>query len=621
MCGIAGFWSDKIDAAAREAAVSRMQNAMLHRGPDEGGRTTCGSLTLGMRRLAIFDPKNGHQPMRTSDGRYELVFNGAIYNHRQLQQELIGLGHEFKTECDTEVLLEAWSHWGQASLSRLRGMFAFAVWDHTRQSLHLVRDPLGIKPLYYSEQGGNLLFASELNAIRASDYFDATIDPTSVDAFLRNLAVPVPRTIYRHAQSLRPAEIAEWREGRLKIESYWNFPAASEKHACSAPDFTAGLREQLNESIAMHRLADVPVGAFLSGGLDSAVIVGLISQSSSTRLKTFSIGFEESAFSEAAAAAETAKHFGTDHQAITLTGKEAADKLPSFLAALDQPTGDGFNTFVVAQAARAGGVAAALSGLGGDELFGGYPQFRHTPQIARWLPFWLTLPQGLRGSICNRLGRGSTRSRRLADILRQARDLHDVADRQRQVLSDDARAQILTHPSVPEVHPAQAELREALMGNSPAEVVSAWELRTYMSDVLLRDSDVFSMRASLELRVPFVDRPLLEWLWQNPSAHRFDPRHPKGALVSAVADILPPGLMNRRKQGFSFPFAQWMRGPLLPFIEDTLTSTSIGQSGLLNPTKVQSYWHRFRDGADDKEWSRVWSLTVFIAFLNQRTSN
>jgi asparagine synthase (glutamine-hydrolysing) len=590
---------------------------MLHRGPDDGGMTTSGSLTMGMRRLAIFDPAHGAQPMRTPDERFQIVFNGAIFNHRELRHELESVGVSFSTHCDTEVLLKAWAQWGELVLPRLRGMFAFAIWDSREERLVIARDPLGVKPLYFSERGGALLFASELNALRASGHFDAEFDPIAIDDYLRNLGVPVPRTLYRHAQSLRPGELAVWQEGTLAIRRYWQLPQTHPERIADRVEFVAALRAQLDQSIAAHRLADVPVGAFLSGGLDSAVVVGLMSRGSSERLKTFSIGFEETSYSEAVAAQETAEHFGTDHHAITLTGREAAEKLPAFIDSLDQPTGDGINTFVISQAARQGGVTVALSGLGGDELFGGYPLFKQSPQIARWLPWWRQLPKSLRSTICRRLDQGSTRARRLADVIRNSHDLHDVADRQRQVLSDDARRKLLLHPIEPHLHPAHAGLREITENSTPEEIVSAWELNTYMADVLLRDSDVFSMRASLELRVPFVDRPLIEWLWQQNSAFRFDQQTPKGTLVAAVADILPPGLMNRRKQGFTLPFPQWMKGPLSPFLAETLSTESVARTGYLNPIEVGAYWRNFRDGTDDKDWSRVWSLAVLVAFLNR----
>jgi asparagine synthase (glutamine-hydrolysing) len=416
--------------------------------------------------------------------------------------------------------------------------------------------------------------------------------------------------------------LAVWRNGELHRQRYWHLPgpeAARRNHAPaeSREAFVRQLRSQLEDSVAAHRLADVPVGTFLSGGLDSAVTTGLMARAGGDRLKTFSIGFEESEYSELGAAEATAKHLGTDHHAIILTGAEAQEQLGAYLASLDQPTGDGFNTWLVSRAARQGGVTAALSGLGGDELFGGYPSFRNSPRIARWLPWWRSLPRFLREPFCRRLDQGDTGRRKLAGILRQAANLHDVANRQREVFGEDVRRELLGNDSVDQstAHPAAAELREAMADAGELSVVSAWEMRTYMHDVLLRDSDVFSMRASLELRVPLVDRPLIEWLAAQPDAFRFDPRFPKGALHDAVADMLPPGLRDRPKRGFTLPFPRWMRGPMREFIEDTLTSNHLRESGWLHADRVMERWIQFRDGGDDKQWSRVWSLVVLAHFL------
>src|SRR5476651_1497432 len=295
MCGIAGFIHGNLAPAARATAVARMNAAMPHRGPDDGGDGTWGPATLGMRRLAIFDPANGHQPMSTPDGRWHLVFNGAIYNFRELRARLEAAGHVFHTQCDTEILLGALAEWGEAALPRLRGMFAFAAWDAHEQTLLLARDPFGIKPLYYTAApGGGLLFASELNALLASGQVPAAIDPAAASAYLAWLAVPAPQTIYRNVLSLRPGECATWRDGRLTLKTFWSLTDAA--HADLAPcasraEFITGLRGQLENTIRAHMLADVPVGAFLSGGLDSAAVVALMTKLGGARLKTFSIGF------------------------------------------------------------------------------------------------------------------------------------------------------------------------------------------------------------------------------------------------------------------------------------------------------------------------------------------
>ena len=628
MCGLAGFIRPLDSPEARTAAVERMCAAMQHRGPDDGGTVSQGAATLGMRRLAIFDPANGHQPMATPDGRFHLVFNGAIYNFRALRDELRSAGYAFKTHCDTEVLLAAYAHWGEAALGRLRGMFAFAIWDQHERSLFLARDPFGIKPLYYRHTDQRLVFASELNALLKSGAESGAIDPVSVADYLGWFAVPAPRTIYRDIYSLRPGECAKFRAGRMDVRSYWNFHSIPDGiPVCRSPqEFTTELRARLEDTIRAHVVADVPVGAFLSGGLDSAVVVGLMSKLGGAPLKTFSIGFDEAGYSEADAAAETARHFGTHHHASVLSGNRVAADIETLLAALDQPTGDGINTYYASQAARAGGVTVALSGLGGDELFGGYPSFHTLPRLAHWLPVWNLLPSAVRELIVRRLQHGSTRARKLADFLRYGRTLQELNALQRTVFSETTRRSLLS-PDVRQVigqraphHPELGVLAADLAGTGPFDVISAWELRTYMADVLLRDSDVMSMRHSLELRVPFVDRPLIEWLWRQPENFKRGPGPAKSALAAAVSDLLPPGLGQRRKQGFSLPFAVWMRRELRPFLEETFSDSSLAQSGLFDRDPVQKFWRGFLAGDDTRGWSRVWSLAVLVAFTNRRTT-
>ncbi len=628
MCGIAGLIDAGLSPEVRDAAVVRMCDAMLHRGPDDSGVESPGEATLGMRRLAIFDPANGHQPMRSPDGRFTLIFNGAIYNFHALRAELSAAGWSFRTQCDTEVLLAAYAHWGERCLARLRGMFAFAVWDNAEHSLFLARDPFGIKPLYYRHEGARLLFASELNALLASQIVSAEIDPLSVADYLAWFAVPAPRTIYRGVFSLRPGECATFRAGRLDIRTAWSFRSIPSdiRVATTRDEFTRELRARLEDSIRAHVVADVPVGAFLSGGLDSAVVAGLMTRATGAQLRTFSVTFDETEFSEADYAASTARHFGTDHRPYLLTGAHVARDIDTLVGSLDQPTGDGINTYYASRAAREGGVTVALSGLGGDELFGGYPSFRDLPRIARWLPLWRNVPAFARTALLKRLDQGDTRRRKLGDFLGHAQGLQELNALQRRVFSESARRSLLA-PSVAEMirgrtpfHPELASLRTDLAEAGSFETTSAWELRTYMADVLLRDSDVMSMRHSLELRVPFVDRPLIEWLWRQPAKFKDDPAHMKTALRDATADILPPDLAHRRKQGFTLPFPVWMKRELRPFLEDTFSGASIDRTGLFGREAVQGLWRGFLAHDDTREWSRVWSLALLVAFANRRTA-
>lgn len=626
MCGIAGFVDPGTPAEARERAVLRMCSAMIHRGPDDSGMATRGPASIGMRRLSIFDPTNGHQPMTTPDGRHTLVFNGAIYNFHSLQSELESAGWAFRTRCDTEVLLAALAHWGQEALKRLRGMYAFALWDSSDDSLILARDPFGIKPLYYTHEGERIVFASEVSALLASGSNAGEIDPASVADYLAWFAVPAPRTIYRGIFSLQPGECMKFCRGKAEIRAAWTFRSIpSDSHKCqNREEFVRELRARLNDTIMAHVLADVPVGAFLSGGLDSAIVAGLMSRASGNALKTFSVGFEEDDYSEADFAEATARHFGAIHHTRILTGDEVARDLDRFLASCDQPTGDGVNTYYASQTVQQGGVKVALSGLGGDELFGGYPSFQTIPTLSRRLPLWHRVPGPLRALVTNTLNLGTTRARKLSDFLAHARDSHELAALIRRVFSESRRLSILSPEAASSItdrsphHPKLEALRAEVGMDDLYSLVSAWELRTYMADVLLRDSDVMSMRHSLELRVPFIDRPLIEWLWQQPARFKEDHRHPKSVLAEATSDILPPGLMKRKKRGFTLPFPIWMRKDLRPFIEDTFSSASIGQSGLFVPRHIQGQWKEFLTGSDDREWSRVWSLAVLIAFVNRR---
>ena len=641
MCGIAGFVSLRHPPAAREAALARMLAAQIHRGPDDGGSVSSGPASLGMRRLAIFDPANGRQPMVSPDGRHHLVFNGAIYNFRELRLAYAQRGWVFRTECDTEVLLAALVLDGPAVLPRLRGMFAFALWDAREQSLLLARDALGIKPLlYHADTAGPLIFASEVRPLLASRHVPEGLDPAAAADFLRRLAIPPPRTLHTGIRALRAGEQLTWSAGRHEVSAWWipshALAAARPRPGLPPPAPTAAalraeLRARLDDSIQAHLAADVPVGAFLSGGLDSAVVTALMARHAGSSLRTFSIGFEEAGFSELSEAAATARHLGVGHQSYVLTGAAVAADLEKVLAGLDQPTGDGLNTYYASRLAREGGVTVALSGLGSDELFGGYPSFRRLPRLARWLPAWRRLPGPLRRAALTALGRGGTAGGKLASTLRAAASPAGLALAQRDVFAEPDIARLLA-PSIgtteTHVHPAEAELTAAwaeLLAARPADapppyalLASLAETRGYMAEVLLRDSDEFSMRHSLELRVPFVDLPLAEWAWaQDPALLHPPGAAPKAHLAAACADLLPPGLLTRKKRGFTLPFARWLRGPLRPFMEETLGSASAAKSGLFDPYYPGQLWRAYRDGQDDRAWSRVWSLAVLIHLANR----
>jgi len=629
MCGIAGIVSTRDPIESRAAAVERMCAAMAHRGPDGAGAVSRDEATLGSRRLAIFDPPNGQQPMATPDARYTIVFNGAIYNYRELTAELAALGWAFRTKCDTEVLLAAYAQWQSACLARIRGMYAFAVWDALSHSLFLARGPFGIKPLYYHWRcDGSLFFASEMRALLASHGLEPEIEPRAVGAYLAHFSVPAPETLYRHIRSILPGHYAVWRDGQLVIRSHFELgrnSAAGFGRCTQYRDFVAQLRLRLEDTIRAHSLADVHVGAFLSGGIDSSAIVALMSRHSPERLSTFTLTFNESEFSEQEAARRTARLYGTNHHELLITGEDVAKSLPSFLGKMDQPTGDGINIFFVSWLAAQHGAKVVLSGLGGDEVFGGYPSFRQVPALARMLPYWLGLPKAVRGGLLRLLRmRPSVRSRKLADFLGNARDFHELASLQRMVFAESARLPLL-EPGTRRIverqgpfHPMLNDFASEFHDLGPMRSVCAWELRTYMSDVLLADGDVFSMANSIELRTPYIDSRLVGWLWAQPEEFVFSPGRYKRALADAVEDLLPTRVREQSKLGFLLPFSDWMNGPLKPFLDEAFSRSSLEACPWLDARAVQELWRGYLQSNDTRNWSRVWSLAMLIAFVRSR---
>ena len=507
-------------------------------------------------------------------------------------------------------------------------MFAFAVWDAQEQTLFAARDGLGIKPLYYAcRPDRSLVFASELNALLASRLVEREIDSTSVGEYLAWFSVPAPRTLYRGIVNLPPGHSLKLdRDGRSSTQPWWSLPTHRQPHrvAGNYAEFVHGLRAQLDDTIRAHCVADVPVGAFLSGGMDSTAVAGLMVRSGASKLKTFSIGFEETGYGEQTSARAAAQFLGTEHHEEILTGARIAADLPRIIAAFDQPTGDGINTYYASALASRNGVKVALSGLGGDELFGSYPSFGDLPKLQRLLPWWRRLPATTRQWIVAKLrDRPQARARKLADFLTHARDLHELASLQRRVLPEVSRLALLA-PEARSLaarlgphHPMLDDFTFELTGADDFQIVSAWELRTYMTNVLLRDSDVMSMSHSLELRVPFVDTRLLEWLWPQPDYFKRDPRAPKRALADAVADVVPLSIRQRPKQGFTLPFPLWMRKELRPFLDETFSPASLGRCAWLDAPIVTALWTDYINGSDSRSWSRVWTVAMLVAFANR----
>ncbi|AFZ27939.1 asparagine synthase, glutamine-hydrolyzing [Cylindrospermum stagnale PCC 7417] len=603
MCGIAGILTKTKIKNNLEPLILRMQNALQHRGPDDQGIYISPNkqVAFAHTRLSIIDLSTaGHQPMSTSDGRYWITFNGEIYNFQQLRHSLESQGEQFYSNTDTEVILKLYQRQGAECVNNLRGMFAFAIWDNQEQTCFIARDPLGIKPLYYWQSGSTLVFASEIRAILASKLLTIALSPQGLYGYLISGTVPEPYTLIEGIRCLEAGHWLHWQTDKLTQQQYWqiNFTNAT----ISLTEAKEKVRNALVDSIKNHFISDVPVGIFLSGGIDSSSVVALARQTQKGNLRTYSIAFEENEWNEGALAQRIAKEFDTAHTEYKVTASLGRELLPQFLASIDQPSIDGFNTFCVSQVAHKDGTKVVLSGLGGDEIFGGYKTFQQVPNMLRWGQQLQKIQP-----ISTGLGRGlaswgkSPRLKRLGDFLQQKPTTSAAYRSFRGIFSQREAWKITQHYC--EDSWTKFPIWEEgifqdmnLTTNLPSleDEVSFLELTCYMRNQLLRDSDVMSMAWSLELRVPLVDRVLLETIASIPSAMRLAPS--KQLLIQAVPE-LPNWLLDRPKRGFFFPFQQWIDQEWSDYFPA----------------------HELSKNIDLKLWYRRWSLAILDYWLQQIT--
>ena len=634
MCGIAGIIS--LDPRPIEGAVHRAMRAMVHRGPDdegyeqfaltpEPGGPACG---FGFRRLAIMDLSPlGHQPMingRTGDA---LVFNGEIYNFVAIRDQLLSRGHQFRSTGDTEVLLHALSEWGEDALGELDGMFAVAFFHAATRRMLLARDPLGIKPLYTARVSGALVFASEVRSLMATGLVPRDLDPAGVASYLAYGAPQDPLTVHRYVRSM-PSATCEWIDahslGRPPQERrYWRFPmpdnSATEARAVDR------IRHKLHDSVRLQCVSDVPLGVFLSGGIDSATMAALARARGEPPM-TFAVGYEvPGAADETAAAADTAAYLGTQHFQTIVDDDWVILQLHEWLRASDRPSIDGLNTYIVSGAVKDRGVTVALSGLGADELFGGYSSFRRIPKLQRllravaWIPAPLRraaakvllypLPARQRAKAIDLVSRGTS----AVELAALGRRLHD--DMTIRSLGFDARKLGLS----PEYLPPEAYGPLEISCRDCFRAVSEVEASLYMGNMLLRDSDVNSMAHSLELRVPFLGQEVVDYVCGLPGSMRA-PRGspPKHLLRAAMSDVLPASVFNRPKSGFSLPFASWLFGPLREQCETSVAS--LANCPIFDGDAVRRQWRRYVTERNAFHWSKPLSLVVLGNYLGRPVS-
>jgi asparagine synthase (glutamine-hydrolysing) len=628
MCGVVGAVG-AIDEALR-AAVGRASDALAHRGPDASGIWSHPSAVLGHRRLAIIDLSDaGRQPMEDPDTGNVLCYNGEIYNYRELRHELQQKGFRFRTRTDTEVLLKAYGAWGTEALPRLRGMFAFALWDDSRRELHLVRDRLGIKPLYVAEVRGDggdrvVLFASELRALLATGKIDRTLCPDGLASYVWNGFVVGPNTILSGVRALPAGRIltlaADGR--RLRDESYWRLPPPREE----STDLSA-VRDALEESVRLRLVSDVPLGVFLSGGIDSSAVAALAARMSTASIRTFNVRFDEAEYDESCFAGAVARALGTEHHEIRLSQQRFARQLEDALASIDQPTFDGINTYFVSRAVREAGITVALSGLGGDELFGGYQSFVDLPRASRWARRARALPEPwLRalGRAAARLRLGAfgavppqTRWGKLGDALASRGRLVDLYQVSYGLFTQDLALRL--HPGATDAAVEKGlpvtrrrQLEEAVERLPELSAIASLELSLFVGERLLRDTDAASMAVSLEARVPLLDHEVVEKAAHLHETRRFQPLLRKQVLRDVALAGLEPGLFERPKSGFVLPFDTWCRDRLSREVGSVLQDGAVCQAIGLDARAVGRLWQAYRADAPGLYWSRIWALFVLL---------
>ena len=616
MCGLIGFL--KRQDSRKQFDLEAGIKALLHRGPDDRGvfvgealGRRCG---LGHARLSIIDLSPlGHQPMASRDQRYQIVFNGEVFNFADIRLKLEGEGVTFRSGSDTEVILEGYARWGSRVLQEMRGMFALAIWDSKSGALFLARDRMGIKPLYLVGDGQeSLAFASEVRALLAMKAAARVLSPHGLASYLQWGSVAEPDTILRDVTMLAPGTCMFVEDGRVRVECYWQ-PRLTTT-ARSYAEAIEAVRPVLRKAVSLRLISDVPVGVFLSGGVDSSVVTAIAAETSSGPVHTFNVGFDEAAHDESQFASEFARLYGCYHHSIELSVKGALARIDDAMAAQDQPSVDGINTFFVSEAVKRAGITVALSGLGGDELFAGYDNFRRFGLARR--AAGLTAGRGLLSPWVERLAGAvlepvrAQQVARLSALLSGPRSALGAYSALRSMFTP-AQVEGLLPPGVrnqTQRWPWYHEERFAEASLDDAAVFSVMEFRHYLKNTLLRDADIMSMAHSLEVRVPLLDHVLVETVLPLRAGFKLDPRNERNKpLLCDAAPTLPEVTSRRKKMGFTLPFDDWCRGDLRPYVEQTLLKPRLN---LLDSAEVGKTWQRFLDGKINV-W-RVWCLAALI---------
>jgi len=643
MCGIFGIIG--LNARVPAEVLERATRSLAHRGPDDGGTIILHDaareqieIGLGNRRLAILDLSPlGHQPMHDPATGNWIVYNGEVYNFRAVRAKLEGLGLHFTSQSDTEVILKAYAQWGENCLHEFRGMFAFAMWDAQRYRLFIARDPMGIKPLYYYQSDRYFLFSSEVRTLLGTGLVPRNMDAAGLVSYLTFGSLYDPNTLVEGVNALPAGHYLTWENGQTTLAEYWDLIDPEMVESSHQDSYTSAKRrneleaqvaEILDESVRMQLVSDVPVGVFLSGGIDSSSLVGILNRNG-IKPSTFSIVFQEAEYSEAEYSRAIAQLFRTDHHEITVRQSDFFAAIAPAIQAMDVPTIDGLNTYFVSERTRAAGVKVALSGLGGDEMFAGYSSFRTVPRMERFANVWERVPGIVRGqlaSIFAALAPATDQNRKLTDLVRNGSLVHPYF-LSRMLFTPSQLNELLPLPA------GKAGVAAFLCSEKPliesvsraqsldrVNRVSYLEARCYMLNTLLRDSDVMSMAHGLEVRVPLIDHQLARRILALPGSWKLNLGTPKPLLVRALGGLLPDKIVHRPKRGFALPFEHWLRDTLRPVVEESLRKIGDGALGaLISERTVRGVWVDFLEGKTS--WSRPWSLYVLHCWCQRHLSS
>jgi asparagine synthase (glutamine-hydrolysing) len=585
-----------------------MTAALAHRGPDDEGIEVLSNepnVVFGHRRLAIIDTSRaGHQPMADTESGCWIAYNGELYNFRELRRELVSLGHTFRSQCDTEVLLKAYVQWGTDCAEKLRGIFAFAVWDPRQNQLLLARDQLGVKPLYYARVGKGIVFASEVRALLASGVVRPRVSWLGARSYLESGSVQDPLTLVKEVISVRPGRTILWHDGRVEERVYWRLPEQATEQS-NVGKIVEHVAEALTDATSHQLVSDVPLGAFLSGGIDSTSVVALMQKVSSTPIRTFSVIFEEVGYDERRFSRLAAQSLGTAHTELLLHSDNLRRGLDKAVDAFDQPSVDGLNTYFISEATKAAGITVALSGVGGDEVFAGYVGHRRALLAEKWGNRVARVPAPMRhfgATVLQKVPVGG-RTRRVAEFLESERPPFFFT---RQLFSQRQAENLLPGPDRTDgTSSGQSELMLSVREMDPVNRAAALEVQTYLLSTLLRDTDQMGMAHALEIRVPLLDHKLVELMFSLPGRFKVGPGKPKPLLTQALRGQIPQECINRQKRGFELPFARWLIGKTGEEIRDNFASCStlpFRRSGL------DKLWQDFENGRTS--WSRVWAIFV-----------